>query len=180
MYDPLDKRDIESELSYAYLHAVASAKGINCQPLNRHADNRCRDALLTCYEHFEGSYKEEIDLKVQLKATIHEPSNSESHLSYFFKGLNQYDFLRQETKGQYRLLIVLFLPSNKEEWLNVSPDQLILKNCAYWVSLRGAGASENLTGTTVYLPKKQTLTPDNLLSIFEKLSRNDSLNYLLP
>ena len=180
MYSPLDNNDIESELSYAYLHAVASTVGVSCVCTNRHVDNRGIDATLTCWEHFNDSYKDEIDLKVQLKATVKEPSNSGSHFSYFFKGTKQYDFLREETKCQHRLLVVLFLPSNQEEWLNVNPEQLILKNAAYWVSLRGAEASSNITGTTVYLPKEQILTPDSLLGIFEKLSENNLLNYLLP
>lgn len=180
MYSPLDDKDIESELSYAYLHAVASAVGVNCVCTNRHSDNRGIDATLTCWKRFDGSYKDEIDLKIQLKATIKEPSNSGPHFSYFFKGAKQYDFLREETKSQHRLLIVLFLPFHKEEWLNVNPEQLILKNAAYWVSLRGADASRNGTGTTVYLPKDQVLTPDNLLGIFEKLSKNEPLNYLPP
>jgi len=180
MYSPLDNKDIESELSHAYLHAVASAVGVTCDHTNRHVDNRGIDATLTCWEHFKDSYKEDVDLKVQLKATIKETSNTESHFSYFFKGVKQYDFLREETKCQHRLLVVLFLPSNQKEWLNVNPEQLILKNAAYWVSLRGAEASSNRTGTTVYLPKDQVLTPDNLLAIFGKLSKNEPLNYLPP
>lgn len=180
MYSPLDNKDIESELSYAYLHAVASAIGVNCVCKNRHADNRGIDADLTCWQHFDDSYKEEIDLKIQLKATIKKPSESGAHFSYFFNGAKQYDFLRKETIGQHRLLVVLFLPSNQAEWLNVNPEQLILKNAAYWVSLRGAEASSNDTGKTVYLPKEQVLTPNNLLAIFEKLSKNEPLNYLMP
>jgi len=178
MYSPLDDKDIESELSYAYLHAVASAVGVNCVCTNRHIDNRGIDATLTCWKRFDGSYKDEIDLKIQLKATIKKPSDSGEHYSYFFKGTKQYDFLRKETIGQHRLLVVLFLPSNQEEWLNVNSKQLILKNAAYWVSLRGAEASSNDTGKTVYFPKKQVLTPDNLLGIFEYLSKNEPLNYL--
>lgn len=180
MYKPLDNKDIESELSYAYLHAVASAAGVNCRIENRHGDNRCVDVILTCYEPFEDSYKEEIDLKVQLKATIAEPAETNLHFSYFFSGIKQYDFLREETKSQHRVLVVLFLPKNCSEWLNVSSEQLVLKNCAYWVSLRGADGCTNSSGTTVYLPKEQLLSPKNLLTIFEKLSKNESLNYVTP
>jgi hypothetical protein len=180
MHKPLDPKDIESEFSYAYLHAVASAAGMNCDCTNRHDDNRGVDARLTCWEHFEGSYKEEIDLKVQLKATIDNPPTTGSHSSYFFKGVKQYDFLREETHNQHRLLVVLYLPNNKNEWLNVATEQLILKNCAYWVSLRGANACTNSTGETVYLPKEQLLTPDNLLNIFRKISKNEPLNYEMP
>ncbi len=180
MNNPLDPKDIESELSYAYLHAVASAAGVNCVGANRHTDNRGIDATLTCYKQFPDSWKEEIDLKVQLKATIKNIPETDTHFSYFFTGVKQYDFLREETKSQHRLLIVLFLPANHDEWLNVSAEKLVLRNCAYWVSLRNADVSGNTTGTTVYIPKEQVLTPDNLLEIFEKLSKNEPLTYQIP
>jgi hypothetical protein len=177
--NPLDPKDIESELSYAYLHAVASKAGIGCKIPPRHEDNRGVDAILTCWEQFPDCYREEIDLKIQLKATIQEPSQTDTHFSYFFKGAKQYDFLREETQRIHRLLVVLFLPINEEEWLSVQPDYLILKNCAYWISLRGA-ESGNSSGQTVYLPKEQLLTPENLRAIFAKLARNEHLNYLQP
>lgn len=180
MNNPLDAKDIESELSYAYLHAVASKAGVGCKISNRHEDNRGVDVQLTCWEKFEGCYREEIDLKIQLKATIQEPAQSDTHFSYFFKGAKQYDILREETQNQHRFLVVLFLPVNSEEWLNVNSEQLILKNCAYWVSLRGAEMSSNVTGQTVYLPKNQLFTPENLLGIFEKLAKNEHLNYITP
>lgn len=180
MYNPLDPKDIESELSYAYLHAVASKIGVGCKISTRHEDNRGIDAQLTCWEKFGDSYIEEIDLKVQLKATKQIPSETDSHFSYFFKGIKQYDFLREKPKRNHRFLIVLFLPEDASEWLNVNSEQLILKKCAYWVSLRGAEDSTNESGQTIYLPKKQMLTPDNLLSIFEKISRNESWDYVTP
>lgn len=182
--NPLDPKDIESELSYAYLHAVVSKVGIGCEIATRHEDNRGIDVKLTCWEQFQDSYKEEIDLKVQLKATIKEPSQTDTHFSYFFHFHNgsskPYDLLCEETKHINRLLIVLFLPTNAEEWLNVHPEQLILKKCAYWVSLRGAEMSSNKSGQTVYLPKEQLLTPENLRDVFVKLAKNEHLNYLQP
>ncbi|HEV7832484.1 MAG TPA: hypothetical protein VGP09_03725 [Caballeronia sp.] len=40
----------ESELSYAYLHAIASHAGVNCKTSNRHDDNAGIDAMLTGWE----------------------------------------------------------------------------------------------------------------------------------
>jgi hypothetical protein len=45
----LTKNNIESELSYAYLHAVASASGAGCQCGNRHDDNAGIDRSQTVY-----------------------------------------------------------------------------------------------------------------------------------
>jgi hypothetical protein len=180
MYSPLGTKDIESELSYAYLHAVASKIGVGCHISTRHEDNRGIDTQLTCWQKFDGCYREEIDLKIQLKATIKQPADSSSHFSYFFDGVKQYDFLREKTQNQHRILIVLFLPSDSIQWLNVTSEELILKKCAYWVSLKGAPESQNSTGQTIYLPKEQILTPDNLLGIFEKIALNKSLDYVTP
>lgn len=44
--NPLSNNDIENELSYAYLHAVAARSGIGCSLATRHEDNRGIDARL--------------------------------------------------------------------------------------------------------------------------------------
>jgi hypothetical protein len=67
---PLSPNDIESELSYAYLHAVAAKAGVGCKVGSRHDDNAGIDAELTGWGPFPGGgYREEIDIKVQIKAT---------------------------------------------------------------------------------------------------------------
>jgi hypothetical protein len=43
---PLHDNDIKSELSYAYLHAVASRAGCECQVAGRHSDNQGIDAVV--------------------------------------------------------------------------------------------------------------------------------------
>jgi Domain of unknown function (DUF4365) len=80
----------------------------------------------------------------------------------------------------HRILIVMFLPTNANEWLIINENELILKKCAYWVSLRGAAASTNGTGETVYIPKTQIFNTESLLDICARLSRKEVLNYQLP
>ncbi|CAK0768443.1 hypothetical protein CCP3SC1AL1_4480001 [Gammaproteobacteria bacterium] len=47
----LSSNDIESELSYAYLHAVAAKAGVGCKIGSRHDDNAGIDAVLTGWGH---------------------------------------------------------------------------------------------------------------------------------
>lgn len=180
--NPLIGNDVESEISYAYLHAIASKIGAGCKVGSRHDDNNGIDATLTAWGPFlNGGYIEEVDLKIQLKATIKQPVNiGGTHWSYFLKGLTRYNDLRSEAVAVHRILIVMFLPSDQNEWVNISENELTLKKCAYWVSLRGASTSSNGSGETVYLPKTQIFNPENLLDICSKLSRNEVLNYQLP
>jgi hypothetical protein len=178
---PLTGNDIESELSYAYLHAVASKVGAGCKVGNRHDDNHGVDASLTAWAPFtNGGYIKEVDLKIQLKATVTSPVDSGTHLSYFLSGLNRYNDLRSDALAVHRILIVMFLPNVDSQWLSITENELILKKCAYWVSLRGAGSSTNGTGQTIYLPKVQIFNPDSLLDICARLSRNEIINYQLP
>ncbi|MBI3463825.1 MAG: hypothetical protein HY000_12330 [Planctomycetes bacterium] len=55
-------------------------------------------------------------------------------------------------------------------WVHCTPEQLVLRRCLRWMSLRGA--EETGQGTiTVYLPESHVLTPDAL----RKLARTRSL-----
>lgn len=170
---PLSLQNIESELSYAYLHAVAARAGVGCKVSTRHDDNVGVDAELTGWGPFpNGGYREEVDIKVQLKATVKQPVIVENSFSYSLSGISQYNDLRTDTVSTPRILVVLFLPSDEKDWLVHTQDALLLKNCAYWVSLRGASESNNATSQTVYLPKNQTFDPDGLINILAKISRN--------
>ena len=177
----LSPPNIESELSYAYLHAVASRAGMACRVGGRHEDNNGIDATLTAWGPFNsGGYLTEVDIKVQLKTTIAIPADDGTNLSYFLHGVSRYDDLRIETIDVARILVVLFLPADAKEWLNHTPDQLALRRCAYWQSLRSAPATANSSGATVKLPKVQIFTPQALTDLAARLSRRDFLLYPAP
>ena len=96
-----------------------------------------------------------------------------TRFSYFLRGVSRYDDLRTATVGIARILVVLFLPADGQEWLNHSDDELALRRCAYWETLCDAPASVNRRGETVYLPKAQTFTPQALSDLAVRLSRRD-------
>lgn len=81
---PPSPTDIESELSYAYLHAVVSHAAMCCHSATRLEDNNGIDAQITAWGPFpeagDDDY-EEVDLKIQLKATIRTPAENETHYS---------------------------------------------------------------------------------------------------
>lgn len=170
----LSALNIESELSYAYLHAVAAKAGFACEVAGRHSDSNGIDATLTAWGPFVGGgFLQEVDLKIQLKATVATPADHGDTLSYFFKGRKQYDDLRSQEVATPRLLVVLFLPAAQDQWLCCSAEQLMLRRCAYWVSLRGAPALATDTGGTVQLPKAQAFTDQALTRLVTRLSQRD-------
>jgi hypothetical protein len=167
----LTQQNIESELSYAYLHAVASRAGFECTVAGRHSDGAGIDAVLRVKELFgEGSFLTSFTIDVQLKATIAEPSLHNGQYS-FPLDVEHYDKLRSTSHAAVLLLVVLFLPADTGEWLTHSEDQLIARRCSYWVSLRGAPPSANTERQTIYIPKVNCLSVDALRSLAAQISR---------
>jgi len=174
----LTSANIESELSYAYLHAVASRAGFACEWRNRHLDGAGVDATVT-----EDGRRLAIDSKltyipvdVQLKATYAELPEANGKLS-FSLDIKQYDKLRSESLGSPRLLVVLRLPRAQEEWLQVTTDGLLAKRCAHWVSLRGAPAVTDQDSRTIYVPVANVLSPDQLIQLMTRFSRQEVIPY---
>ena len=56
--------------------------------------------------------------------------------SVFPLSLKNYDDLRSDSWAP-RLLIVVLLPTEEEEWLVHSEDELRMRHCGYWLSLAG-------------------------------------------
>ena len=171
-------QNIEAELSYAYLHAVAARAGIACDAARRAHDNLGIDAMLSVVDDFgPKAVMTEVTLHIQLKATSKKTALKSGRRSYFLKEVDEYERLRANTVYPTRFLAVLFLPEDADDWLKVTDEQLIAKRAAYWVSLVGAPPSRNKTGQTVYLPESQLLCPDELRRLFKRVAHQEKLLY---
>jgi Domain of unknown function (DUF4365) len=176
---PIPDVDVEAELSYALLHAVAAKAKAQCKIEPRLGDARGIDAQLTSWGPFPFGAKQEVDLKIQLKATKQQTSETDSHISYSLSKVAQYDQLREVRYTVPRILVVLFLPEASDSWISISPESLMLKRAAYWVSLVGA-PSVSTASTTVYLPKSQLLTPESLQQLLTEVAFARIPEYKLP
>jgi hypothetical protein len=82
------------------------------------------------------------------------------HIAYPLSRKN-YDELRPATIIP-RFLFVVLLPDDEMAWLSHSEDELALRHCGYWLSLRGFRQVDNEQSVTVHLPRAQQLTVDQL------------------
>lgn len=176
----LMKTDIESELSYAYLHAVATRAGLNCKVENRHGDNYSVDAQIDYFAPIPNTYRTDVSIRVQLKATINKGAETATHISYSFRGLNSYNKLRNNVGEPHRILVVLFLSPNEDDWLVNTEDELIIKHAAYWVCLYDAQSSQNQDSETVYIPKTNLLTPESLTKLCQDIGQGNIPSYSKP
>ena len=71
----LSENNIKAELSYAYVHAVASRSGCEAVVSGRHRDSAGVDAVISAKDRFTSdSVFTDFSIDVQLKATSGEPA----------------------------------------------------------------------------------------------------------
>ncbi len=173
---PLTDNDIESELSYAYLHAVAAAAGCECCVSGRMSDNHKIDATIRCFDDFGPDTMSNVTLQIQLKATRQNLHQTTTKIA-FDLDLETYETIRATPSESAQLLVLLQLPPAKSQWLSCNSRALSLRKCAYWVSLVGAPPSRNSTSQRVFFPKKNRWTPSSLRTIVETSARGDRILY---
>jgi hypothetical protein len=150
--------DVESALSIAYVHAIAAHAGYTCgEPPGPDRDSV--DIQIAA----GGAMRPKLDL--QLKATTLLADAGDS-FSYKLK-IKNYNDLRIETQTP-RLLVVLDLPRNREEWLRVTVEELIIRRAAYWISLRGRPNVDNSASVTIRLPKQNIFDVSALGALMEQ------------
>lgn len=174
----LTEQNVEAELSYAYLHAVASKAGFACEYTTRHMDSAAVDAIVREEGRFlsTDSLYGSFEVHIQLKTTYQRLPEINGRWSFSLP-IHQYNRLRELKVQSPRILVVFRLPPNPEDWLRHSEDSLVAKQCAYWVSLCGAPASANEREQTVYVPRSQQLSPDSLTALMTRFSRREVIPY---
>jgi len=172
-------KDIQSQLSYSYLHAVASRVGCTVTEMPRLADNTGIDAMLTVSGQFSKiSTRTDFTIGVQLKSTVQEVQvlkNGVIPLSKLRR--STYDMFRSPNRPHPYLVILLHLPQDRESWLEITPDNMILRKCAYWVDLYGAAETRAKT-PTIYFPVQNLFTPDQLENtILRRYAEDQEVTY---
>ena len=117
----LTAQNIEAELSYAYLHAVATRCGFACEYTTRHVDNAAVDAIIWEDDRFlaADSVLSSFEIHVQLKATYQRLPEAGGRWSFRLP-MGQYNKLRSVRASAPRILVVLMLPERAEDWLRHS------------------------------------------------------------
>lgn len=160
----------KEEFSFAYIHAVASAAGYSFQIASRALDFDGIDAILA---GSGGGIIRYPRLELQVKCTSM-PVLGDEFIRYVLE-LKNYNELRVENVQTPRLLVVVFVPENLDSWLHQSQDELCMRHCGYWLSLRGQPATQNQTSITVYIPRQNIFNVSALKGIMQRIEAGETL-----
>lgn len=167
---------IQEELSKAYLQTVACYAGFTVQHIDR--DNDGVDALIKSNSKpAPDSLLVSSTLEVQIKACCskeHIFVNKNGDIVYDLQARN-YNILVDTHRQLDIILVLLHLPPLKKDWITHNVHNLILRKCAYWISLKGQTQTTNETSKRIIIPHNNIFSPKALHSIMVKISKEENL-----
>ena len=72
-------------------------------------------------------------------------------------------------------MVVVLLPDNPDEWVQQSETELCLRDCAYWISLRGMPETQNTDNITIKIPRQQIFSVDTLKTLIQRIEIRGTL-----
>jgi len=167
---PVDESEQKQQLSFAYLHIVASAAGFVCQSPSVDDDSVDRTVVARGWIDEKAKLRSP-KIDVQLKSIAREPL-AEGEVSLAFRlGRKNYDELRHWAMVP-RLLVVLLLPRDPREWVEQDHERLLSRYAAYYVSLAGKPAATQRAKVPVKIPRSNLFSVDNLRRLMVQASQN--------
>lgn len=157
---PLEWR--KEDFSLAYTTAIAASAGVTwTQP---------RRDINSCDVRFEARDDDETDapaVSVQLKCTEDGLSTAAEHPEswrFVLKAKN-YRELRLAPAHPPRLLLVVRCPAAPDDWVRLTPTELVVRAEAWWASLSGQAAlTEGQQSITVSIPRSQRFDTSALIA----------------
>src|SRR5262249_38984840 len=101
------------------------------------------------------------NLDIQAKSTT-AATLTTSHVLYDME-VKTYNDLRDPEVGCPRILVLLVLPQDESIWIEQTEDHLLVRHCAYWLSLKGMAPTTNAATIRVPIPRTNVLSVDTLL-----------------
>jgi len=160
----------KEEFSRAYVCALAAPLGFN--RVNFGVDDDSADI------GFKAKYgvnfivrNPQIDF--QLKCT--EITFKDDGYLHFPLKIKNYDDLRGTNQAHPKYLVVLCVPEDEKDWVEVKPEELILRYSAYWFSLKNEPSINNKNSVTIRIPKQQKFDKDTFKMLMDEASKGISI-----
>jgi hypothetical protein len=163
-------RNLRQEaLSRAYVRAVAARAGLICGGTENDLgfDLFLRSVEIHGQQLWDGGPQLDVQLKSTTRAEVRE-----TVVAYDLE-VRAYNILRQENVNRPRILVILVLPEDESEWLGQTEDALILRHCAYWMSLRGAEPTTAQTTVRIMIPRANISSVQSLQALMDRARRGE-------
>lgn len=162
----MTEEHIKEQLSKAYVTAVTSNSGVIFRDFGGIDYGIDGKLASVTYDKTRSRYLEDgFGIDVQLKAsTTIEFKNG--MVKYNLEVKTYKDLIRTDV-GTPRILVLYSMPKERLEWVNVSIDEIILKKCAWWHSLKGLPDTANTRTILIEIPQTQIFNSTELKRLIQ-------------
>lgn len=154
----MSANQIQEQLSLAYVRAVIFDAGFNLS--NLVVDDLGIDGTIQSY--VPGKKRVDFQLKSTTQYTVRN-----DQIIYDLRADNYAHLI--EVTDTPQILILYLMPADRGSWISHTQDEMCLRKCAYWVSLRGNQPSGNSSSVRVELPTANIFAPHSLPDLFSRL-----------
>jgi hypothetical protein len=155
----------------AYLQALAAQAGLS---YSIHAFDYGIDISLRDVDHVNGQYVDSgVQFDIQLRSTTR-ASRSDAEI-VFDLDVRTFNHLCGATSNKVRVLVLLVLPDDETEWLAQSVKELSIRECAYWLSLRGMARSDAASSVRIRIPLANMLSVAALRDMMDRVREGGGL-----
>jgi hypothetical protein len=165
----IPRSHVEEHLSRAYVMAVVARAGATFTPTS--SDYGIDGYIQGVTELSNGKCASTgHPIQCQLKATTTCGLTNDDVL--YDMDVAAYNKLARCEDPSLCLLVLLRLPERYEEWLTLSEDELVLKNCCYWHHITGR-PSANAASQRIKVPRTQLFTPAAVVELLNHAGRGE-------
>ncbi len=161
----------KEQFSIAYTHALAAQRKINIARLD--VDEDSVDLVL----RRSGGIEPQVSLQLKCSGMLDATSDP---IEFPLKHKN-YEELRKNCLVP-KLLVVLRVPQNPEDWIYADAEHLLLRHRAYWLNLRGYPDPPPFTGIDVrnqkipvMIPRGHLLSADQMMEFLDTIEATGTL-----
>ena len=123
--------------------------------------------LGTVVTRADTSFDPGVYLNLQVKSTIQGIVDDDT-VRYDLDA-RTYGRLRKSTAKNPLLLVILVMPDDEAGWLSQSPDELILRHCAYWLLLDDYPAMQATSSVRVTIPRANIFSVTFVQAMMQQL-----------
>jgi hypothetical protein len=80
-----------------------------------------------------------------------------------------YDDLCEPDVGTPGILVLLVEPESESDWTGMTEEQLRVRHCAYWLSLKGRERTTNTSTIRVSIPRCNSFSVEALQNMMERI-----------
>jgi hypothetical protein len=153
----------------AYVQAIAARCGMSLGTPHPDygTDVTLNEIALSGNRRCETGFKVDVQAKSTTRAKV-----GETHLRYDLE-VKAHEYLRDARAWCPRILVVLLLPDEEEQWSSQTEEELVLRYCAYWLSLRGRRPAGRRKTVRIVIPRANVFSAAALQTLVDRFKRGE-------